>query len=118
MDLGLRLVRFGATEDFVMTDHEQRIRTHAYRIWEDEGRPESRAEVHWHMARELVAAEDNFEDSVKPAPPLRADDRSGEPIEETLANAGAELPTMTDQEEQTYPLSREAAKKRTRRRSS
>ena len=44
----------------VMTDHEQRIRTRAYRIWEEEGRPEGRAEVHWDMARELVAVEDNF----------------------------------------------------------
>jgi Protein of unknown function (DUF2934) len=46
-----------------MNDHEQRIRTRAYRIWEEEGRPEGRAEVHWDMARELVAVEDNFERS-------------------------------------------------------
>ena len=101
-----------------MTDHEQRIRTRAYRIWEEEGRPEGRAKVHWDMARELVAVEDNFEDTLKPAPSLGADDRSGEPIEEALANTGGELPTMTDQDEQTYPPSREAAKKRTLRRSS
>jgi hypothetical protein len=101
-----------------MTDHEQRIRTRAYRIWEEEGRPEGRAEVHWDMARELVAVEDNFEDTLKPAPSLGADDRSGEPIEEALADTGGELPTMTDQDEQTYPPSREAAKKGTPRRSS
>jgi hypothetical protein len=76
-----------------MTDHEQRIRTRAYRIWEEEGRPEGRAEVHWDMARELVAVEDNFdEDTLKPAPPLGADDRSGEPIEEALATRAANCP--------------------------
>jgi hypothetical protein len=34
-----------------MVDQEQRIRARAYRIWEEEGRPEGRAEVHWDMAR-------------------------------------------------------------------
>ena len=43
-----------------MVDQEQRIRARAYRIWEEEGRPEGRAEVHWDMARELIAIEDNF----------------------------------------------------------
>ena len=38
-----------------MLDQEQRIRARAYRIWEEEGRPEGRAEVHWDMAPELIA---------------------------------------------------------------
>ena len=33
---------------------EQLIRAHAHRLWEDEGRPEGRAEAHWHAARQLV----------------------------------------------------------------
>ena len=93
-----------------MVDQEQRIRARAYRIWEEEGRPEGRAEVHWDMARELIAIEDNFQDTLKPAPPMGADDRAGEPVEEAVANVTGELPTMTDQDEQQYPPSREAAK--------
>ena len=59
-----------------MVDQEQRIRARAYRIWEEEGRPEGRAEVHWDMARELIAIEDNFQDTLKPAAPMGADDRA------------------------------------------
>jgi hypothetical protein len=32
-------------------DHEQRIRTRAYEIWERDGHPEGRAEAHWRQAR-------------------------------------------------------------------
>ena len=96
-----------------MVDQEQRIRARAFRIWEEEGRPEGRAEVHWDMARELIAIEDNFRDTLKPAPPMGADDRAGEPVEEAVANVTGELPTMTDQDERQYPPSREAAKKGT-----
>ena len=31
-------------------DHEERIRELAYQMWEDEGRPEGRAESHWEQA--------------------------------------------------------------------
>jgi hypothetical protein len=36
---------------------EQRIRDRAHKIWEEEGRPEGRAETHWERARALVASE-------------------------------------------------------------
>ena len=42
-----------------MDDHERRVRERAYRIWEEEGRPNGRADTHWEMARELVAIEQN-----------------------------------------------------------
>ncbi len=32
-------------------DHEQRIRTRAYEIWECDGHPEGRAEAHWRQAQ-------------------------------------------------------------------
>lgn len=32
------------------TNRDQRIRERAYRLWEDEGRPEGRAEAHWELA--------------------------------------------------------------------
>jgi Protein of unknown function (DUF2934) len=60
-----------------MVGQEQRIRARAYRIWEEEGRPEGRAEVQWDTARELIAIEGNFQDSLKPAPAMGADDRAG-----------------------------------------
>jgi len=57
-----------------MSDEDQRIREEAYRIWEDEGRPEGHAERHWAMARR---------NSEKPAsepemtPPETADTTTG-----------------------------------------
>ena len=38
-------------------DRETVIRDRAYRIWEDEGRPDGKAEDHWNKAREQVEAE-------------------------------------------------------------
>ena len=37
---------------------EERIRAKAYQIWLEEGCPNGRDEVHWEMARQLVAIED------------------------------------------------------------
>jgi hypothetical protein len=39
-----------------MTDDDQPIRELAYRIWEEEGRPEGHAERHWAMARRNLEA--------------------------------------------------------------
>jgi hypothetical protein len=47
------------------SDREQRIRTKAFYIWLDEGCPEGRAEVHWDMATELVAVEDDQASTMK-----------------------------------------------------
>src|SRR3954453_19029780 len=38
-------------------DHEQRIRTRAYEIWERDSHPEGRAEVHWRQARIEIGQE-------------------------------------------------------------
>jgi hypothetical protein len=87
-------------------DFEERVRERAFRLWQEEGCPEGRADVHWDRARELVAIEDNYAVTLKPV-----DEFSqrlgpyGEPVEEIIAveNEG-EFPTLTDQgEEQTYP---------------
>jgi hypothetical protein len=87
-----------------MDDFEDRVRKRAYRLWQEEGCPEGRADIHWDQARELVAIEDNHRLARKPisAP---APGPAGEPVEplEAVENAG-EFPTLTDQgEEQTYP---------------
>ena len=51
-----------------MDDHDERVRQRAYKIWIEEGRPEGRAEIHWEMAGELVAIEENLLNAPKPAP--------------------------------------------------
>jgi hypothetical protein len=37
-----------------MQNHEQLIRERAYHLWEQEGRPDGRADVHWCMAAEQL----------------------------------------------------------------
>jgi hypothetical protein len=36
---------------------EQRIRERAYRLWEEDGRPEGRADQYWNRAQELIQDE-------------------------------------------------------------
>ena len=82
---------------------EERIRARAHRLWEEEGRPEGRAEAHWEQARLIVALEDAQHMILKPVQAPEA-----EPIE-LVRNLG-EFPTATDQgEEQTYPSSSSTA---------
>jgi hypothetical protein len=86
---------------------EHRVRERAYRIWVDEGRPEGRADLHWEMAHELVAIEENSDLALQPNP-LRPGEETlerDEPVEraELMDNLG-EFPTLTDQgEERTVP---------------
>lgn len=92
------------------SDRERRIRERAYRLWQEEGCPEGRSDVHWDMAAELIAIEDNQRLATEPVgASSRAIGPMGEPIEPIVAveNVG-EFPTMTDQgEEQTSPKRRE-----------
>jgi len=81
----------------VMDDIEHRIRERAYLLWTEEGRPDGRAEYHWHMARELIAVEESYTDTLLPVDTGMAP----EPIE-ALVNAG-EFPTTTDQGEMEIP---------------
>jgi hypothetical protein len=87
-------------------EDERRIRERAYRLWEEEGHPEGRDKAHWDTARELVAIEDSYRDTLKPNPTEEyANNPTTEPIEplEAVRNAG-EFPTLVDQgEEATFP---------------
>lgn len=88
----------------------ERIRKRAYEIWEREGRPEGRADAHWDMAREEIAAKDNLADTLQPNPVTPEVDRTfqPEPVEplEVVENLG-DVPGLTDQgEEQQYPRRR------------
>lgn len=88
-----------------MDEREDRIRERAHQLWEEEGRPDGRADAHWFQAKEIVAVEANGEVALKPVegasgvPPV-------EPIE-ALTNVG-EFPTLTDQGEMAVPRRRRA----------
>lgn len=79
------------------------IRARAYRIWEREGRPDSRADEHWRMAcRELA---------VEIASKQREEADQPEPVEplEAVENQGSFL-SLTDQDEEVqYPRRRRRA---------
>jgi hypothetical protein len=91
-----------------MAEFEDKVRARAYRLWQEEGCPEGRAEVHWDKACELVAIEENIDLTLKPIPDPGSIGPYGEPVEpiEAAQNSG-EFPTLTDQgEEQTFPHKR------------
>jgi hypothetical protein len=75
---------------------EKRIRARAYRLWEEEGRPQGRTGAHWDLAKIAVALEDAQGEMLKPV-----EDEKPEPIE-AIANQG-EFPTLTDQGEGQLP---------------
>lgn len=81
-----------------MDEREDRIRARAHRLWEDEGRPDGRADDHWFQAKEIVAVEEGRPEAFKP---VDAAEAPPEPIE-ALTNAG-EFPTLTDQGEMQIP---------------
>ena len=58
-----------------MSGLEQRIRRKAHELWEEEGRPEGRSDVHWEKARILIAIEDD-RTSIVPVTPPRVEEAS------------------------------------------
>ncbi|MEW6123505.1 MAG: DUF2934 domain-containing protein [Pseudomonadota bacterium] len=46
-----------AKERDTQAEMDARIRRKAYELWEEEGRPEGRAEKHWKLASDVVASE-------------------------------------------------------------
>ena len=64
----------------VMQTLEDRIRARAHLLWEEEGRPQGRADVHWEKARTLVAIEDD-RTSIVPVRPERPEEAA---IQENL----------------------------------
>ena len=53
---------------------DQRIRERAYKIWEDEGRPEGRQEAHWELAKLAIAEQDALPTMTMKAPPIAAEE--------------------------------------------
>lgn len=90
-----------------MSDREERIRQHAYRIWQEEGTPDGQARRHWEMAEELVAQEEGVSLTTEPNPMREEAPPREEPVEppEALENQG-DFPTLTDQGKGTVPPKR------------
>ncbi|HQS08998.1 MAG: hypothetical protein B7Y12_11040 [Rhizobiales bacterium 24-66-13] len=82
-----------------MDEEQDKIRQKAYQIWQEEGCPEGRSDVHWDMARELVAQQENYLSTTKPV-----GDAEGRAEDSTIAldNQG-DFPTLTDQGEMEAP---------------
>ena len=95
-------------------EHEDRVRQRAYHLWLDEGKPEGQADAHWEKARELVAIEENMQDTLLPNPiPEYERNPTTEPVEPLLAveNEG-EFPGLTDQGDDTYHIGEAAEPER------
>lgn len=41
----------------ILPEQIERVRTLAHQLWEEEGRPDGRADAHWLKAEEIVSAE-------------------------------------------------------------
>jgi hypothetical protein len=76
-----------------MDKDAERIAKKAYEIWQAEGRPEGRHDIHWEQAREIIALED-----AGGSPTIPLDKTLGDPAEPAIAfeNQG-EFPELTDQ---------------------
>lgn len=84
-------------------DVDERVARRAHAIWEREGRPEGRALDHWTLAKEEVAIEDNYRDTLRPDPVRGPDDTAlrTEPVEPVLSVASqGDVPGLTDQGEE------------------
>ena len=80
-------------------EREDRIRAVAHRIWLEEGCPDGRADVHWEMARDLVAFEENQRAATRPNPLADTPEKTGgEPVEplEAVENQGEFPGPQTD----------------------
>lgn len=86
-------------------DTEKRIRERAYRIWDEEGRPEGRAQEHWEKARMIVSVEESLPTMLKPVAKSQPEPK------EAFENQG-EFPTLTDQGEQNNPQRPEGNRER------
>jgi len=72
-------------------EQEDRIKQRAYEIWEREGRPHGRDDVHWLIAVQEIRAEDGWvDDTAASAGPMDDLSRQLESAEASLAPEGVE----------------------------
>ena len=76
-------------------DMEVRIREEAYRLWEAEGWPEGRADLHWAAAKEIIAVKESYASTLQ-----KLKETTRDTAEPSIAfeNQG-EMSTLTDQGE-------------------
>ncbi len=88
-------------------EQEDRIKQRAYEIWEREGRPDGRGDVHWSMAVQEIRAEDGWvDDAADLDGPTDDLSRQLGSAEAALAPEGA-----TATEEEPAPAKKSRAKK-------
>ncbi len=88
-------------------EQEDRIKQRAYEIWEREGCPDGRGDVHWSMAVQEIRAEDGWvEDAADSAGPTDDLSRQGGSAEASLAPEGTEAAS-----EEPAPAKKPRAKK-------
>jgi hypothetical protein len=92
-------------------EREQRIRERAYRLWEDDGRPEGRGQEFWERAEDLIGMEEHAGAALLDNPMNDGDSLiSEQPIEEASIqeNLGEVPGRLTDQgERRQTPMTRE-----------
>jgi hypothetical protein len=67
-------------------DREEWVRLRAYRLWEEEGRPEGRAQDHWHEAKRRVVLEEGLGEPVEGTRPELPQEARPEPQPEPPAD--------------------------------
>src|SRR3954449_4106393 len=76
-------------EDAMSPEQEDRIKQRAYEIWEREGHPDGRGNVHWSMAIQEIRAEEGWvDDAADPAEPTDDLSRQLGSAEASLAPEG------------------------------
>ena len=78
---------------------EQRIRERAYRLWEEDGRPEGQDLEYWTRAEELIGMEEHPGAALEPNPMTRNEPLPGVTVEEAeIQENYGEIPgRLTDQ---------------------
>jgi hypothetical protein len=90
-------------------EQEDRIKQRAYEIWEREGCPDGRGDVHWSMAVQEIRAEDGWvDDAVDPAGPTDDLSRQLGSAEAALAPEGTE-PAPEESVSTSKPRAKKAA---------
>ena len=76
---------------------EDQIRERAYYLWEEEGRPEGRAEIHWAKARALIEGDKSQAAAAEAAEDPSAGDSADDRLDEQLKDSfpASDAPSYT-----------------------
>ena len=88
--------------DITNEEYQQRIRERAYLLWEEDGRPEGRADEYWDRARFLIGIEDNPTAGEIP-PDAKHDVVDEASLQDNLGEFPDRLTDQGDRRETPYP---------------